>query len=136
MYHLHPVARFSEVAADLFGNHHGTMLASSAAETDGQIALPFFDVVRQQINQKIGDTLDKLARLRKRANVFSHARISSGERAEFGHEMRIGEKAHVEEQIGIDGDPVLIAERDDREDDVGAPRVVDETISELAAKFH
>ena len=44
--------------------------------------------------------------------------------------MRVGQEAHVEEQVGVDGDAVLVAERDDGEDDVGAARVLDQVLVE------
>ena len=112
VHNLHPVAGFPQAAADFFGDHHGAMLASSAAETDGEITFAFLDVVRQQINQKIGDALDEFARLRKRTNVFGHTRIASGEGAKFRHEMRIRQKTHVEEQVRIFGNALTEAEAD------------------------
>src|SRR6202049_2115097 len=107
---LDPVSRLPEVLAYLFRDHYRAMLTTRAAEADRQIALAFVDVVGQQVNQQFGDALDEFLGLRKRANVFGHARMPSGERAELGHKMRIGEEADVEDQICVLGDTVAKAE--------------------------
>ena len=65
MHDLHPVSRFVQALADLLRDHDRTMLAAGAAKADGQIALAFVDVVRQEIDQKIGNPQNKFLRLRK-----------------------------------------------------------------------
>ena len=49
-----------QALAKLVGDHHAAMMAAGAAERNGEIALAFLDVVRQQVDQQIGDTLDEL----------------------------------------------------------------------------
>ena len=51
-------------------------------------------------------------RLRKRANVFGDPRIASGERPELGHEVRVGQEAHVEDQVGVLGNALTESEAD------------------------
>ncbi len=58
MHNLHAVSSFVQALADFLGDHHRTMLAAGAAKADGEIALAFVDVVRQQVNQQIGDATE------------------------------------------------------------------------------
>src|ERR1700737_3119170 len=78
-----------------FGLSRCTTLTPGAAEANRQIALAFVDVVGQQVHQQFGDALYEFFGLRKRANVFGHARRPSGERPELGHKMWIGQEGDV-----------------------------------------
>src|SRR5713101_7696926 len=118
MLHLHPVLSFAQAFAYLLRNHDGAVLASGAAEGDGQVAFAFLDVVGQQIYEQLRDARDELLGLGKRPDVPCDLRISSGERAELGDEVGIGEKADVEEQIGVIGHSMFEAETDTRHQDV------------------
>src|SRR5205807_1717056 len=51
MYHFHPVARLAQRLADIFRDHHRAMLAPGAAEGNRQVAFPFTDVMRQEVDQ-------------------------------------------------------------------------------------
>jgi hypothetical protein len=42
---FHAIPGFVQAFAYLFGDHHRSVLAPSASETDGEIAFPFVDVV-------------------------------------------------------------------------------------------
>src|ERR1700722_7356374 len=97
---FYAIFRAAKQLADILGDHHGAVLAPGAAKGDGQIAFAFMNVVRQQINEQVGDARNELAALRERPDIFSHARIASGERTKFGNEMRIGQKGTVEILIG------------------------------------
>ena len=66
--------------------------------------------MRQQIYQQLGNSLDELPGLREGQNVFSDLRIPARQRPEFGYEMRIRQKADIEEQIGVAGHSVLETE--------------------------
>ena len=110
MHDLDAVSRLAKVLAYLFRDHYRTMLTTGAAEANRQIALAFVDVVGQQVNQQFGDALYEFFGLGKRANVFGHPRMPSGERAELGHKMWIGQEADVEDQICVLGDTVAKAE--------------------------
>src|SRR5579859_3375976 len=90
-----------QVLAHVLGNHHRAMLSPSAAESNGEIALSFVDVVRNQIHQQAGDTRDELAGLRKGSNVFRHPGVATRQRAEFGNEMRVGKETNVEDEVSI-----------------------------------
>src|ERR1035437_1741741 len=62
---LHAVSSLVQAFADFLGDHYGTVLAARTAKTYCEIAFAFVDVVRQQVNQKIGDAEDKFLGLRK-----------------------------------------------------------------------
>src|SRR5258708_12634987 len=83
MDHLHPVSRLPQIPGDIFGNHDRTMLSPSATETNSQIALAFMDVVRQQVDQQIGDTLHEFLGPRQRPDLLPHSRVASCQRAKF-----------------------------------------------------
>ena len=56
---LHAVSGVAQVFADLLGDHDGAVLSAGASEGDRQIALAFVNVVRQQVDQQIGDARDE-----------------------------------------------------------------------------
>ena len=103
MHDFHPVSCLVQPLSHFFCHHHRTVLAASAAKRNRQITLAFVNIVRQQINQQLGNAGNEFLRLRKRPDVFSHARIASTERPEFRYKMRIRQKAHIENQIGVLG---------------------------------
>src|ERR1700678_3373234 len=109
MHNLHFVPRFSQPAVHVFCDHHGTMLSSGATEADGQIALALANVMRQQVDQQFRDAVDELLSLRERAYIFRDPRIPSCERAKLRNEVRIGEKTHIEYQVSIVGQSVLVS---------------------------
>src|SRR5215470_19416859 len=94
------------------------MLAACAAKADRQIALALAHVVGNQINQKSGDAVDELLRLRKRADIFGDTWMASGKAAELGNEMRIGQETHVEQQVGVVGNSGLVPKADHRNQNV------------------
>ena len=112
---LHAISGAAKVLADFLGDHHRAMLSTGAAESDRQIAFSLVNVVRQQIDEKIGDARDEFARLGKGPDVFGHARIAPRERAEFGNEMRVGQEANIENKIGIFGNALAKSEADARD---------------------
>src|SRR6201992_2261145 len=90
------------------------MAAAGAAEGDRQITFAFADVVRDQVNEQAFDALQKFAGLRKRTDVLADFWILPGEAAQTRNEMRIGQEAHVENEIGVGRNAVTIAEADAR----------------------
>ena len=85
-------------------------MAAGAAEGDGQIALAFADVVRQQIDQQLRDAVDEFDGLRKRPDVARHAGVAAGQLLELRNVVRVGQKADVEDQVAIGGHAVTVAE--------------------------
>src|SRR5260370_36276017 len=101
MYNLHSVARFLQPLGNIFRDHHRAVLAAGAAEGDGQVTLAFVNVMGQKVDQQVGNTLDEFAGLREGADVFRDFGIASSEGTEFGNEMRVGQEADVENQVGV-----------------------------------
>src|ERR1019366_10156561 len=93
-------------------DHHRAVLSTGAAEADGQVAFALMNVVGQQVDQQVGNAADELLGLRERSYIFGDLRIASGERPGLRYAMRIGEKAHIEHQVGIVGHSVFETEAD------------------------
>ena len=64
MNHFYAVIGAAQTLAHLLGDHHGAMLAPGATERDREIDLAFVYVMRNQIDQQVGDAGDELAGLR------------------------------------------------------------------------
>ena len=79
-------------------------------KADREIALAFFDVVRQQIKHQLGDAIEKLAGLQEFAHEGGNFGIEPGFLAELRHEMRIGKKAHIENHVRIERNAILETE--------------------------
>src|SRR5215470_18727018 len=88
------------------------MLSPRTAKSNGQIALSFPDVMRNQIGKQAFDAAQKLAGLRKRANVLADFGVGAVVRTQARNEMWIGKKAHVKDEIRIRRNTVAIAETD------------------------
>src|SRR4051812_46769047 len=101
--HFDLISGVGESFLHLLRYQHGAMLASGAAEADREITLPFADVMRQQIDKQVGDTLDELARLREGHHVFRDLGMRAVVRAQLRDEVRIRQKAHIEDKISIVG---------------------------------
>src|SRR5580698_3444801 len=116
-------AGVGQALADFAGYHYRTVMASGAAEGDGEIAFAFANVVRNEIDQQLRDAVDEFHGLRERADVAGHSGVTSGEVLEFRNVVGIGKEAHVENQVAIGWDAMAIAKAGD----------VDANISLLAA---
>src|SRR5439155_15890947 len=60
------IPRLREILADLIRYHHRPVMPTGAAEADREITLALPDVMRQQIDQQLGDAVDELHRLWER----------------------------------------------------------------------
>src|SRR5580698_8945741 len=93
-------------------------MAARASESDGEIALALPNVVRQQIDEQIGDLFDELAGLRKRADVASDGGILPGELLELRNGIGVGQEANVEDEIAIRRQAVTEPEAGDVDQDL------------------
>src|SRR5580704_7608682 len=80
------VSGAAKVLADFFGDHHGAMLSTGASESDRKITFSFVDVMRQQIDEKIGNARDELSGLGKGTDIFGDLRIAARQRTKLGNE--------------------------------------------------
>ena len=81
---FHLVSGADKTLAYVFGNHNGPVMSTRAAKGDGEITLPFLDVMRQKINQQLRDAIQKFLGLRKGTDVASHGGVLASVRLEFG----------------------------------------------------
>ena len=109
---------------------HRAVAAAGAADADREVRLALGRVPREQEVEQREQALEVLARARRLEHEAADLLVHPGERAQAQVVVRIGQEAHVEQQVRVDGDAVLVAERHDGEDDVGAPRVVDQVLVE------
>src|SRR5208337_3568476 len=112
-----------------------TVLPAGAAKADGQVALALVDVVWQQIDEQLGNAGDEFPSLRERADVLGHPRVPSGVGTELGHKVRIGQKAHVKEQVGFLRNALLVAEAYAGNQDVFVRGLPLEALGEVRAEF-
>src|SRR5512147_2046117 len=98
---LHPLALTAQPCGKLFRNINGTMSAAGAADGDRQIALSLGDIPRQQGMKQSRKRLEKWSELLIAANEVGNLGIAAGERLEIRFIVRIGQKTHVKNQIGI-----------------------------------
>src|SRR6266853_5688082 len=115
MQHFACVLALFQSLPNFFGQHHRAMFSAGAPESNRQIAFSLFNVVRHQVRQQAFHALQKLPGLRKRANEAAHFAVASGIFSQGRHKMWIGQKSHVEDQVGVDWHSVFIAEADHRD---------------------
>src|SRR6266478_2871965 len=132
---FYTVSGLAQVLARVFGDHHAAVPTAGAAEADGQVALPFLYIVRQQIDQEVRDAGDEFLRLGERADEPGDARVAAGQGAELGNEMRVGQEADVKDQIGVFGHTVLETEADAGDQDVFVGRLFLEAFGQVRPQF-
>src|SRR5713101_2111914 len=135
MYDFHSIAGLLQAFGNIFRNHHGAVLAAGTAEGDGQITLALVNVMGQKIDQKIRNALDEFACLREGADVFCDFGIASGEGAEFGNEMGVGQEADIENQVGIVGHSVPEPKTDAGDQNIPAFFFFLEQLVDVRAQF-
>src|ERR1700750_312484 len=111
---LHSITGFGQALADLLRDHHRAMLAAGASKAYREVALSFLNVVGQQEEQQLGRLVKELLGLRKLAHILCHLRVLAGQRPELRDEVRIRQKTHIEDQVRLERDTVLVTEADER----------------------
>src|SRR6202034_87987 len=110
MQRLYLIACLLEATGYFFCHHHAAVLAAGTAEGDGQIALPFLNVVRKQVEHQLRYAIEKLPSLRESAHVGGNLGIEPCLLPELRHKVRIGKEANVENHVRIQRHAVLEAE--------------------------
>src|SRR6266498_569027 len=132
---LHPDPHEADVRERLsqpLSNHDRAVPPSGAADGNGQIGLPFLDVVRNQIPQVFLEAIHEAACGRVAFHEFHHGAVATRPPAQPRHEMRVRQAADVEHQIGVERNTMLETEAEKRDDEPGARTVAGETHEELA----
>ena len=106
-------AALGERFLDLFPEHDGTVLAAGTANSDGQIAFAFADVMRDEVGEEAFDAAKKFAGLREGTDIFLDLEIFAGEAAQGRDKVGVGKKAHVEDEVGVRRNAVFVAKADD-----------------------
>jgi len=127
-------AAFGERFLDLFAEHDGAVFAAGAADGDGQVAFAFADVMRDEVSEQTFDAAEKFSALGKRADVLLDFGILAGVAAQGGDKVGVGQKANVENEVGVRGNTVFVAEADDG-DQHGAVVGIFEALGDEVAKL-
>src|SRR5215813_1094978 len=104
-----------EMFTDLVRDGHRAMSSSGTPDRDGDVALAFALVKRHQEIEQFAESANGLPRLLALIQVFDDRLIVAGHVFQFGDEMRVGQEAHVEDQVGVQRNPVFEPEADDRD---------------------
>src|SRR5580658_11200420 len=94
-------------------------MSAGAAERDGEIALAFANVVRDQVNQQLRDAIDKLAGLRKRPDIAHHAGIPARQILELRNVVGIRQEADVEDQVAVGWNAMPVSKAGDVDPETG-----------------
>ena len=100
---------------DLLGHRHAAVLAAGAADGDGHEALALAQVALGRGLQHRDVLLEELGRAGPLLDVRRHRLVAAVERAQLGHPERVGQEAHVGDEVGVDRDAVLEAEAGHRD---------------------
>src|ERR1700682_4368397 len=92
------------------GDHHRPVTPPRAPKPNSQIALALSNIVRDQINQQIRKSRDKLLRLRKGPYIPCHAGMPPRQLLELRNVVGVRQKAHIEHKVGVRGHAMAIAE--------------------------
>src|SRR5256884_6636592 len=101
-----------------------------------QVTFSFANVMRDQIGQQAFDAAQEFPGLRKRADIPPYFRIFPRERPQPRHEMRIGQKSHVENQVRIRRHSVAVPETHDRNQHRPFVRILKSLRDEVAQFMH
>src|SRR5258708_21810560 len=116
--------------------HYGAVPPARAAERNGQITLSLTDVVGNQIGEQAFDAAQEFPGLRKRADIPPDFRVLARERPQPRHEMRIGQKSHVENQVGIRRHSVAVPETPARNQHPPFVRILESLRAEMPQFMH
>src|SRR5450755_2251765 len=132
---LSPESRACQQLANFAGDQHAPVVPARAAKRNGQVAFTLGNIVRDQVIQQVRNALDEFLRLRKRADVASHARMLAGKILERGNVVRIGKEPNVEYQVAVRGYTVAVAEAVDLHQDSRLMFMVAEGVVDGFPKF-
>ena len=88
-------------------------MSSGAAHGNDQGGLPLLCIPGQQIADKIVEALKEFIALRVGKHIVPDSLVQAGQPPQLRNVVRIGQKAHVKDQVGLHRHPVLEAEGKD-----------------------
>ena len=105
-----PVAEFAEVLFKLQRDGDAAVLAAGTADADHQLALAFLAVQRHRKVQQFERILQKPLCVRAAEHVVAHRLVVAGQRLELGYVKRVGQTAHIQHHVRLQGKSVFEAE--------------------------
>src|SRR3954452_15691808 len=91
--------------------------------------------MRKQKLKQFRDAVDELLRLRERTHILCNLGVFAGQRTELGNEVRIGQKAHVEDEVGIFGNTITEAKADGRDQHMAVRLFAMKTLLNVSTKL-
>src|SRR5512135_1796149 len=114
MHNFGSVSLFVQRLPNRFRQHYRAMPPARAAKCNRQVALPFPDIMRDQISQQALDAPQEFPGLRKRSDVSGDTRLASRILAQLRNKMGIRQEAHVKDKVGVGRKPVPVSEAHER----------------------
>ena len=105
----------AEAAGDLLGHGHRPVVASRAAEGDAQVGPALLLVLRQEEVEHAADPVEEGIGGGVGEGVGPDVGVEAAEGAQLLVPVRVGQEAHVEDQVRVAGQAVLVAEGGDRQ---------------------
>src|SRR5512145_1776912 len=99
--HINPKPAALQPFFQLFDEHDRTVFPAGASESDREISFSFLLIERQSELEKAVEPLEERLRLVSLENVFGDFGLQAALVAQLVNEKRIGEKARVENDVGI-----------------------------------
>src|SRR5262249_50042995 len=81
---------------------------------DGEVALPFRHIVRDDVLEIVLELLNEFTRRRVPFHESGDSPVTARAAAKRRNEVRIRQASHVEDEIRVDRDAVLVAETEKR----------------------
>lgn len=93
-------------------DRNGAMLAAGTANRYGEVIFAFLDIFGKRVIEEFQQPFDEFLGFRFVHDVMVDLRIVAGIGTQLDFPIGIGEKAHVDHQIGVQRHAMLIAKRD------------------------
>src|SRR6185436_13418599 len=119
--HAHSVALARDGLAQGVGHHDRAVPPARAAHGDGEVALALPDVARDHVGEQAAQLAQEGEGVGLPLHVAHHRRVVPGQGLELGHEVRVGQEAHVEDQVGLRGHAELVGEGEHGDDQRRGP---------------
>src|SRR5258706_1979488 len=108
-----PMAPGLEASRELLGDDDRAVIAAGAADPDREPALAVGLHRRDRELEEVLDELQELVGPGLIEDEFAHRLGQARVLAQLGHVVRVLQEASVEDDVGLDRDPELVAERDE-----------------------
>src|SRR5262245_40061801 len=113
--HMNPEPLHIQAPVELFHQNHRTVPAPRTPQSQGQTGFALALVLWQRKFQERGQTIQKSSGLVTPQDVVFHLPVKSCFAAQLIDKKRIREKPHVENDIRVMGDAVLVAKGDQKQ---------------------